>query len=241
MDLLGEISISGGKVTATGGSGAPGIGTTVMRFDSITISGGTVNATGGDGAAGIGSGTNTFANGTCYVGNITISGGNVIATGGSNGPGIGVCSGVQLNSIEISGATVKATGGSDAPGIGAASNGKCDEIYITDGTVTANGGIDGTVTNVYLKDAARVYLYGGERYGINAYRVTIEDTIFLWAHTNTSENNAISSMAKLILVNASGKNDTYLAESATPMQILSRLRKVAINCQQPPPTLMGQY
>lgn len=211
---LGEISISGGNVTATGGSGAPGIGTTVMPFDSITISGGTVTATGGDGAAGIGSGTNTFI-GTCNGDNITISGGNVTATGGSKGPGIGVCSGVQLKRIEISGATVKATGGNDAPGIGAASNGKCDEIHITDGTVTANGGIDGTVTNVYLRDTAEVYLYG-ERYGINAGRVTIEDTIFLWAHTNTSENNAISSMAELILENDSGKNDTYLAKSGNP-------------------------
>lgn len=237
---LGEISIRGGKVTAEGGSGAPGIGTTVMPFNSITISGGTVTATGGDGAAGIGSGTNTF-NGTCKGGNITISDGNVTATGGSKGPGIGVCSGVQLNRIEISGATVKATGGSDAPGIGAASNGKCDEIHITDGditangtgnapaigtvvesactditisggTVTANGGIDGEVTNVSLINNAKVYLYG-ERYGINADQVTIEDTIFLWAHTNTSGNNAISYDTKLNLVNRSGKDDTYLAES----------------------------
>lgn len=239
---LGEISISGGTVTATGGSGAPGIGTTVMPFDSITISGGTVNATGGDGAAGIGSGTKNFY-GTCNVGNITISGGNVTAKGGSNGPGIGVCYPVRLNRIEISDATVTATGGSNAPGIGAAS-GKCDEIHITDGditangannapaigtvgessctdinisggTVTANGGIDGTVTNVSLSNNANVYLYG-ERYGINAYRVTIADTIFLWAHTNTSGNNAISSMTKLTLVNASGKKDTYLAQSGNP-------------------------
>ena len=239
---LGEISISGGTVTATGGSGAPGIGTTVMPFNSITISGGTVNATGGDGAAGIGSGTKNFY-GTCNVGNITISGGNVTAKGGSNGPGIGVCYPVRLNRIEISDATVTATGGSNAPGIGAAS-GKCDEIHITDGditangannapaigtvgessctdinisggTVTANGGIDGTVTNVSLSNNANVYLYG-ERYGINAYRVTIADTIFLWAHTNTSGNNAISSMTKLTLVNASGKKDTYLAQSGNP-------------------------
>lgn len=240
--FLGEISISGGKVTATGGSGAPGIGTTVMPFDSITISGGTVTATGGDGAAGIGSGTkNSY--GTCNVGNITISGGNVTAKGGSNGPGIGVCYPFHLNRIEISGDTVKATGGSDAPGIGAAS-GKCDEIHITDGditangannapaigtvgessctdinisggTVTANGGIDGTVTSVSLSKNAKVYLYG-EYYGINAYRVTIEDTIFLWAYTNTQANNAISSKAELILENASGKKDTYLAQSGNP-------------------------
>lgn len=247
----GTITATGGGDEKYG-RGGPGIGTTATPFTSITISGGTVTATGGNGAAGIGSGTNTFSSGTCNVGNITISGGNVIATGGSNGPGIGVCSGVQLKRIEISGDTVKATGGSDAPGIGAAS-GKCDEIHITDGditanggsdapaigtvdessctdinisggTVTANGGIDGTVTNVSLSNNAKVYLYG-EYYGINAKQVTIADTIFLWAHTNTSENNAISSMDELILVNASGKNDTYLAQSGNTVADLTPFAK----------------
>lgn len=235
----GTITATGGGDEKYG-RGGPGIGTTATPFTSITISGGKVTATGGYNAAGIGSGINNFAHDIlCTDDSIVISGGEIIATGGTGAPGIGVCQKTTLGELKISGGTVTATGGSDAPGIGAAS-GKCDEIHITDGditangannapaigtvgessctdinisggTVTANGGIDGTVTNVSLSNNANVYLYG-ERYGINAKQVTIDDTIFLWAYTNTG-NNAITSMTELTLVNASGKNDTYLAQS----------------------------
>ena len=52
----GSIVISGGTITATGGSHGAGIGLGVSwgGCKAITISGGTVTATGGDGAPGIG-------------------------------------------------------------------------------------------------------------------------------------------------------------------------------------------
>ena len=82
----GQIVINGGTITATGGSGASGIGCGRSDFDvqascdGITINGGTVTATGGTGAAGIGNGNM----GNC--GDITINGGTVTATKGSDAP-----------------------------------------------------------------------------------------------------------------------------------------------------------
>lgn len=65
----GDITISGGTITATGGTGGAGIGSGSGSAGCglITISGGTVNATGGKNAAGIGCGWGS----TC--GNITIT------------------------------------------------------------------------------------------------------------------------------------------------------------------------
>lgn len=82
----GQIVINGGTITATGGSGASGIGCgrSVLNVqascDGITINGGTVTANGGIDAAGIGNGNK----GNC--GGITISGGTVTATKGSDAP-----------------------------------------------------------------------------------------------------------------------------------------------------------
>lgn len=87
----GNITISGGTITATGGPYAPGIGaSTGSTCKDITISGGRVTATGGSYAAGIGNGTYGAAGETpnpySSVGTITIKNYNtrVIATGGSN-------------------------------------------------------------------------------------------------------------------------------------------------------------
>lgn len=73
------LTISGsGSLTATGGSGHPGIGSgNNGNCGNITISGGNITATGGIGAAGIGGGHN----GSC--GAITISGGSGTATKGA--------------------------------------------------------------------------------------------------------------------------------------------------------------
>ena len=76
----GNITITGGNITATGGIGRPGIGGGTGACGDITITGGTITATGGNAAAGIG-GSNT---GNC--GNITITSGvtRVTATKGNN-------------------------------------------------------------------------------------------------------------------------------------------------------------
>lgn len=124
----GTITINGGDITATGGSGYTGFiddsggagigGSASGNFareawgGTITIAGGTVTATGGSGdgygGAGIGGGNG----GSC---NVTITGGTVTATGGANAADIGggnasphpADTGITIN---IQGGTVKATG-----------------------------------------------------------------------------------------------------------------------------------
>ena len=96
-----------GKLIATGGNGAAGIGGGLYAGgNDITIAGGKVTATGGDYGAGIGGGNQ--GNGS----NITITDGEVAATGGTNGAGIG--GGLRKNGekITVSGdATLKVQGG----------------------------------------------------------------------------------------------------------------------------------
>ena len=73
-----------GKLIATGGDGAAGIGGGLYGDgNDITITGGEITATGGDCGAGIGGGTSAGGK------NITIAGGKVTATGGKGAAGIG--------------------------------------------------------------------------------------------------------------------------------------------------------
>ena len=73
----GTVTIHGGNVTATGGTGGAGIGGgSLSDGGTVTIYGGTVTASSGTGGAGIGGGTQG-------------DGGTVTATGGSHGAGIG--------------------------------------------------------------------------------------------------------------------------------------------------------
>ena len=96
-----------GKLIATGGSDAAGIGGGYCGDgNDITIAGGKVTATGGNYGAGIGGGGH--GNGK----NITITDGEVTAIGGLNGAGIG--GGLRNNGekITVSGdATLKVQGG----------------------------------------------------------------------------------------------------------------------------------
>ncbi|HOG46226.1 MAG TPA: Ig domain-containing protein, partial [Anaerolineae bacterium] len=112
----GDITISGGTVTANGGSLAAGIGG-YGGSGSVTISGGTVTANSGDGGgAGIGG---SYDGGG---GDITISGGQVTATGRGGGAGIGDgCWGAGGN-VTISGGQVTATGRDGGPGVGKGSD-----------------------------------------------------------------------------------------------------------------------
>lgn len=133
----GNITITSGTVTATGKTGATGIGGACFNAScgNITISGGTITATGGSGAPGIGTGKNSSG------GNITISGGTVTANGGSGGAGIGSGSQSHCNAITISGGTITASSASSGAGIGSGSSyASCGVINITGGTVEATGG-----------------------------------------------------------------------------------------------------
>ena len=129
----GSVTINGGKVTATGGANAAGIGGSgEYSVDGITINRGIVNATGGSGAAGIGS-----AKGT--VNSITINGDDVFAEGGANAAGIGAGAGGHATSIAIGGGNVEAIGHSGA-GIGyGGMRGTVGSVDISGGTTLATG------------------------------------------------------------------------------------------------------
>ena len=163
-----DITITGGTITARGGStgSAAGIGGGSWGSgNNITISGGDVTAIGSVYASGIGGeldGSNiTISNGKVtaiggdqggagigggfwYSGSdITISGGDVEATGGDLGAGIGGGNRGHGSNIEISGGKVTAKGGMSGAGIGGGNRGHGSNIEISGGKVTAKGGMSG--------------------------------------------------------------------------------------------------
>ena len=92
-----RVAISGGTVTANGGSGKDGSGGRgIYSIKSVTISGGTVTANGGDGKNGSG-GSGIFS-----LGRVAISGSTVNAAGGSSGSSNGG-SGIYSSGIDLSG------------------------------------------------------------------------------------------------------------------------------------------
>ena len=104
--VSGDVTISGGTVTATGGNstGSYGSGGDGIHSGSLTISGGTVTANGGSG----GNGNNSYGGTGIYSGNgrVAISGGTVEAAGGNgnNGGGNSIYSriGIDLSgSLEL--------------------------------------------------------------------------------------------------------------------------------------------
>lgn len=102
----GNINIQGGTITATGGTGAAGIGAASRSScGNITISGGTITATGGEYAAGIGSGGYDYWNlDNSSCGNITIYGAHVTATKGGGSPNsIGKGYGASCGTVTIGG------------------------------------------------------------------------------------------------------------------------------------------
>ena len=107
--VSGDVTISGGTVTATGGNstGSYGSGGDGIHSGSLTISGGTVTATGGGSTGSNGLG----GRGSRSGGGVTISGNTVNAAGGNGGKvgGYGICS---FDRVAISGGTVNAAGGS---------------------------------------------------------------------------------------------------------------------------------
>ena len=138
--VSGDVTISGGTVTATGGNstGSYGSGGDGIHSGSLTISGGTVTATGGDSTGSNGLG----GRGICSdSGGITISGGSTVTANGGNGSsgrdGISSSSGVT-----VSDGTVTATGGNSTGSYGSGGNGIRSDggVTISGGTVKAAGG-----------------------------------------------------------------------------------------------------
>ena len=147
----GNITITGGVITAKAGTGAgsPGIGGSWGHpCGNITITNGTVTAVGSNNGPGIGA----SAKSSC--GNIEISGGTVTATGTFCAAGIGTGWEGKCADITISGGTVKAEGGGRAAGIGSGCGGQCGNITITKGvkSVKATCGMGETCVPIGVGD-----------------------------------------------------------------------------------------
>ena len=183
--VSGDVTISGGTVTATGGNstGSYGSGGDGIHSGSLTISGGTVTATGGGstGSNGLG-GRGIYSNGS-----VTISGGTVKAAGGDGsdgGSGISSSSGVTVSDgtvtanggnggnvsgdgirsdggVTISGGTVKATGGDSKDGYGGDGIRSGGGVTISGNTVNAAGGNGGNVGGYGICSFDRVAISGG--------------------------------------------------------------------------------
>ena len=135
--VSGDVTISGGTVTATGGNstGSYGSGGDGIHSGSLTISGGTVTAKGGSGEDGEdgGDGIRSFDP-------VAISGGTVTAKGGSGEDGSGGRGIISTKSVTISGGTVNANGGSGKNGNGGNGIIGSGRVAISGGTVEAAGG-----------------------------------------------------------------------------------------------------
>ena len=153
--VASDITISGGRVEASGGDDSAGIGGGYLGSGSdITIKDNAdVTANGGKWGAGIGGGRGGDGS------DISISDSNVSASGadaGGAGIGSGNASGLTIyypnwkdehpnegvaSDITISGGRVEASGGDDSAGIGGGYLGSGSDITIKDNAdVTANGG-----------------------------------------------------------------------------------------------------
>ena len=188
--VSGDVTISGGTVTATGGNstGSYGSGGDGIHSGSLTISGGTVTATGGGstGSNGLG-GRGIYS----VSGDVTISGGTVTANGGnstgsygSGGDGISSSSGVAVSGgtvtanggnggnvsgdgirsdggVTISGGTVKAAGGDSKDGYGGDGIRSGGVVTISGNTVNAAGGNGGKVGGYGICSFDRVAISGG--------------------------------------------------------------------------------
>ena len=142
--VSGDVTISGGTVTATGGNSTSnyGSGGDGIHSGSLTISGGTVTATGGGstGSNGLG-GRGIYS----VSGDVTISGGTVNANGGNGNYGNGGDGILSFNHVAISGGTVNANGGNSDYSNGGDGIRSLDHVAISGGTVKSNGG-SGTIS-----------------------------------------------------------------------------------------------
>ena len=177
------MKISGGKVKATGGRYAAGIGGGNRHTGgTITVSGGEVKAYGDQYGTGIGGGY--WAHGH----EVTISGGKVAAHGGENAPGIGNGYGNALKdgdpaTVSISGGQVAAIGGAGAPGIGAGYwDPQCAVVNITGGTIVATGG--GAVSG--REEPDDIGFSGYSNYAKQFYALTIKGASVHATHRTAS-------------------------------------------------------
>ena len=157
----GSLTISGGEndsLTAQGGDSRNGI---YSVSGDVTISGGTVTATGGNSTGSYGSGGDGIHSGSLTIsgGTVTATGGGSTGSNGLGGRGIYSVSG----DVTISGGTVTATGGNSTGSYGSGGSGisSSSGVTVSDGTVTANGGNGGNVSGDGIRSDGGVTISGG--------------------------------------------------------------------------------
>ena len=153
----GSLAISGGTVTAKGGSGEDGSGGRgIISTKSVTISGGTVEANGGNG--------NSGGDGITSNGGVTISGGSTVTANGGNGGSLVGGSGISNGgSLTVSDGTVTAKGGNGDSKDGYGGDGirSGGVVTISGNTVNAAGGYGGKVGGYGICSFDRVAISGG--------------------------------------------------------------------------------
>ncbi len=150
--LVGQMTVDGGTVKATGGNGAYyrsnlwgdcGAGIAVQK-GALTINGGTVEATGGATVSKDETAQTLYGGAGIAIpadSTLTVTGGAVTATGGPAGAGIGGCAknGVNAGQVSIDGGTVTVTGGAGAFDLGGGSDdgtvGTAVGLAVTGGTL----------------------------------------------------------------------------------------------------------
>ncbi|MDE7246011.1 MAG: hypothetical protein K2O18_18825 [Oscillospiraceae bacterium] len=174
-----SIVISGtGKITATGGNGAAGIGGSEGGdMGDITIDGNglTIKTVGGNHGAGIGAGgwVSTYSNPVDQgVGNITITGKvDIDASSKSHGTGIGSACHSGVGDITIGkppagpgndGIKIYANGGNDGAAIGSGWSGTMGTLTIWGGTIDAEAGSQGAgIGSGWQADGGDIIIKGG--------------------------------------------------------------------------------
>ena len=210
--VSGDVTISGGTVTATGGNstGSYGSGGDGIHSGSLTISGGTVTATGGGSTGSNGLG----GRGICSdSGGVTISGGSTVTANGGNGSHGG--SGISSSSgVTVSDGTVTANGGNggNVSGDGIRSDGG---VTISGGTVTANGGNSTNSSGGYGISSLDVAIssgtvtanggdskdgYGGD--GIHSNDIDLSGSLELTAKAGSPNGKALSQNGRELDLNA---------------------------------------
>lgn len=139
-DYTGAVAIHGGRISATGGEFAAGIGGgKAVKGGNVTIYGGIVGVQGGTNAAGIGGGDYGWAIAKDHDGadgkDVYIYGGTVTASGGRYGAGIGGGREGSGGNVTIYGGTVIANGSSGAAGIGGGMSGSGADVKFYGGTI----------------------------------------------------------------------------------------------------------
>ena len=152
----GSLTISGGTVTANGGSSGGGDGGDgIWSSGGVTISGGsTVTANGGNGK-------DDYGGDGIYSSGVTISGGSTVTANGGNGGNVSGAGIISDGGVTISGGTVKAAGGDSKDGYGGDGIRSGGGVAISGNTVNAAGGNGGKVGGYGICSFDRVAISGG--------------------------------------------------------------------------------